>query len=54
MKPGEPGYRGPETEDEFLAEVEALPAPLVLEWGPPKRRKKPIALSSFLPVIGRS
>jgi len=31
MKPGEPGYRGPETEDEFLAEVEALPAPLVLE-----------------------
>jgi hypothetical protein len=29
MNPGEPGYRGPETYDEFLAEVKALPKSLV-------------------------
>ena len=40
MKPGEPGYRGPETEDEFLAEVEALPAPLVLESVSRRRASK--------------
>jgi hypothetical protein len=40
MKPGEPGYRGPETEAEFLAEVEALPAPLVLESVSRRRASK--------------